>query len=189
MSYVLYAVVTAFTPGPNNIVALYAISQRGWRRGKGIVVGITAGFLCVMIACGLFCYELARYLPAVTGVLKYVGAVYIVYLAIHIALTKPEKNENRQMSFWKGFLLQFVNMKIILYSITVYTGYILPHESRLLPLFFHAAVMTLIGTAGCLTWAAAGGLFQKFLRKYYRPFNIVMALILVYCAASMVFDF
>jgi cysteine/O-acetylserine efflux protein len=184
----LYASVTAFTPGPNNIVALYAVSQNGWRTGKDILLGIAAGFLCVMVLCAFFCYELAKYMPAVAGVLKYVGAAYIAYLAVHVARSTPVEGESVRMSFLKGFLLEFVNVKIILYAITIYTGYVLPRESSPVSLFLHAVAFTAIGMAGCITWAAAGGLFQKFLKKYYRPFNVVMALILLYCAATLAFD-
>ncbi|MHC1717210.1 MAG: LysE family transporter [Acidaminococcaceae bacterium] len=185
ISYLLYTLVTAFTPGPNNIVALYAVSQNGWRKGREILMGMATGFLCVMVICALFCYELAKYLPSLTSILKYVGAAYIAYLAIHVARSQPGNSDNRQMSFWKGFLLQFFNIKIILYAITVYTGYVLPYESSLLSLFTHAVNMTVIGMAGVITWAAAGGLFQNFLKQYYRPFNIVMALILFYCAITL----
>lgn len=187
VSYLPYTLVTAFTPGPNNIVALYAVSQKGWRKGKDILLGIAAGFLCVMAICALFCYELAKYVPSVAGVLKYVGAAYIVYLAIHVALSKPDDGESKQMSFMKGFLLEFVNVKIILYAITVYTGYVLPYDTRLGVLLIHAVMLTVIGLAGNLAWAAAGGVFQKLLTKYYRPFNIVMALILLWCAISLAF--
>jgi len=34
-------------------------------------------------------------------------------------------------------------------------------------------------------WGAFGVLLQKFLAKYQRPFNIVMALLLLYCAVSL----
>ena len=34
LSYLPYSLATAFTPGPNNILALYSVSQKGWRRGK-----------------------------------------------------------------------------------------------------------------------------------------------------------
>ena len=78
-----------------------------------------------MVACALFCYELARYAPSAAGVLKYVGAAYILYLAVHVAMSKPDDGESRQMTFLKGFLLEFVNVKIILYAITVYTGYVI----------------------------------------------------------------
>ena len=187
MSYLIYTVVTAFTPGPNNIVALYAVSQNGWRKGKDVLLGMAGGFLCVMFICALFCYELAKYLPSLTGTLKYVGAAYIVYLAIHVARSSPDNSEGRQMTFWKGFLLQFFNVKIILYAITVYTGYVLPYESSLTSLFSHAINLTVIGMAGFITWGLAGGLFQDLLTQYYRPFNIVMGLILVYCAITLAF--
>ncbi|MGL6219001.1 MAG: LysE family transporter, partial [Lacrimispora sphenoides] len=182
VSYLLYTLVTAFTPGPNNIVALHAVSQHGWRKGKDILLGIAAGFLCVMIICAVFCYELAKYVPTVANVLKYVGAAYIAYLAIHVARSKPDDGENNQISFMKGFLLEFVNVKIILYAITVYTGYVLPYESSLGSLLIHAFCLTAIGVAGTITWAAAGGVLQKLLKKYYRPFNITMALVLLWCA-------
>ncbi len=187
-SYLPYTLVTAFTPGPNNIIALYAVSQSGWRKGKSVLLGIAVGFLCVMTICAVFCYELARYVPSAAEVLKYVGAAYIVYLAIHVALSRPGDPEGRQMSFMKGFLLEFVNVKIILYSITVYTGYVLPYDKNLSALMIHAVMLTLFGVVGTLTWAAVGGAFQTFLTKYYRPFNIAMGLVLLWCAVTLVFD-
>lgn len=188
ISYLPYTLVTAFTPGPNNIVALHTVSQDGWRNGKNILFGIGAGFFSVMAVCALFCYELAKYVPSVAGVLKYAGAAYIAYLAVHVALSKPDSGGNKQMSFIKGFLLEFVNVKIILYAITVYTGYVLPYDGSLGALLIHAVLLTVIGMAGTLTWAAAGGVFQTFLKKYYRPFNIAMALVLLWCAGSLAFD-
>jgi cysteine/O-acetylserine efflux protein len=187
-SYLPYTLVTAFTPGPNNIVSLHAVSQKGWKDGKNILLGIFAGFLCVMAICALFCYELGKYVPAAAGVLKYIGAAYIVWLAIHVARSKPEEDANRQVSFWNGFFLQFVNVKIILYAITVYTGYVLPYGASLPLLLLHAACLTAIGAAGMITWAATGGAFQKYLRKHYRPFNIAMALVLIYCAVMLALD-
>lgn len=187
-SYLPYALVTAFTPGPNNIVALHAVSQNGWRRGKNVLLGMSTGFLCVMVLCALFCSALAAFVPSVAGILKYVGAVYILWLAVHIARSRPEAQEGKPMSFWKGFCLQFMNVKIILYAITVYTGYVLPVEPGLASLLLHGISLTIIGAAGFFTWAAAGGVFQKFLTKYYRPFNIIMAFILLWCASSLAFD-
>ena len=186
-SYLPYTMVTAFTPGPNNIIALYAVSQGGWCKGKNVLFGIAAGFFCVMVICALLCYELAKYVPAAAGVLKYAGAAYIVYLAIHVALSKPNDGESQQISFVYGFLLEFVNVKIILYAITVYTAYVLPHEMRLGMLLIHAVTLTAVGVAGNLVWAAAGSALQKFLRKHWRPFNAAMALVLLWCAVSLVF--
>ncbi|SEA58363.1 cysteine/O-acetylserine efflux protein [Eubacterium aggregans] len=188
ISYLPYTLVTAFTPGPNNIVAFYAISHGGWRRGKNTLLGIGLGFLCVMVLCALFCYELAQLIPSMVGMLKYIGAAYIVYLAIHVALSQPEDGGGEPVSFMKGFLLEFVNVKIILYAITVYTGYVMPYTTDLGILLIHSVVLTAIGVAGNLAWAAAGGLFQTFLTKHYRLFNGLMALVLLWCAVALAFN-
>lgn len=184
-TYLVYALITAYTPGPNNIMALYAVSQQGWKRGRWVLLGIASGFLCVMLLCALFCYQLETYLPAATGVLKYVGAAYIVYLAIHVARSKPEETTGRESSFLSGFLLEFVNVKIILYAITIYTGYVLPRGAEPGAMVFHAVMLALIGMSGNLVWAAAGGLFQRLLTRYYRPFNYTMAALLLWCAAGL----
>lgn len=184
-AYLPYAAVTAFTPGPNNILALYSVSRDGWKKGKNTILGMSAGFLCVMLICALFCYELAKYVPSLSYYLKYVGAIYIIWLAIHVARSGPDESEAETVSFGKGFFLQFANVKIIMYAITVYMGYVLPAGGGAADLVFHAVSLTLIGAAGFITWAAAGGVLQKFLAKHYRPFNYLMALILVFCALKL----
>ncbi|MBR5534692.1 MAG: LysE family transporter [Ruminiclostridium sp.] len=185
LSYLPYSLVTTFTPGPNNILSFYSISQKGWRRGWPIVVGIVAGFFCVMALCALFCYELDQHLPSITNLLKYAGILYILWLAFHVARSNPTEEGGQQASFWKGFFLQFVNVKIILYAITIYTGYVLPAGAAWPDLMAQALVLTCIGATGITTWGAVGGLLQSFLAKHYKPFNYLMAAILVLCAWGM----
>lgn len=184
-TYLPYAFITAITPGPNNIVALHAVSQTGWKRGQRTLLGMLLGFWTVMMLCALLCYQLNRYLPAVTSVLKYVGAAYILWLAVHVFRSKPDDAESHAVSFGKGFLLQFVNVKIILYAITIYTGYVLPNEASLPSLLLHSVYLTLLGGACMLVWALAGGFLRTLLQRYYRIVNTVMAAVLIYCAITL----
>ncbi|MGO0882617.1 hypothetical protein ACTPDI_07490 [Clostridioides difficile] len=62
LSFLPYAFVTGFTPGPNNILALNTISNNGWQKGKSMIVGISAGFVCVMIICALGCFGLSKFI-------------------------------------------------------------------------------------------------------------------------------
>ena len=59
LSFLPYAFVTGFTPGPNNILALNTISNNGWKKGKSVVIGISMGFICIMFICALGCLELS----------------------------------------------------------------------------------------------------------------------------------
>ena len=79
LSYLPYALVTSFTPGPNNILAFHTVGQKGWVQGRATLAGIVAGFFSVMAVCALGCYQLERLLPALTQVLPFAGALYLFY--------------------------------------------------------------------------------------------------------------
>lgn len=127
LSYMPYALITTFTPGPNNLMSLYSVSTYGWRKGSRVIWGIFAGFTAVMAMVILSCSGLAQYMPGVVGWLKYFGAAYILWLAWHIAVS---------------------------------------------------------AVSWCM-WGTAGGLLQRFLVRYYRPFNVVMGLALLWCAVKI----
>ncbi len=187
LSYLPYAVITTFTPGPNNLMSFYSVSNYGWRNGIKMISGIIAGFVMNLIICVLFCHELAVYVPKITIWLKYIGAVYMLWLAFHIATSLPNKTDSRAVKFSSGFILSITNVKVILYLITLYTAYIIPSGSNLGYLFIHSVLIFMLSCVSWLLWASAGGIFQKFISRYYRPFNIIMALLLAWCAVSLIF--
>ena len=123
-NFLLYCLINAFTPGPGNILALNTVTNYGWRKGKKLFFGIFAGYYVVQIICALFVFGIGTFLPNVLDVMKYVGAAYILFLAIHIAVSKPtEDTKSKSASFIKGFMLQFVNVKICMPTVPhVLTG-------------------------------------------------------------------
>ena len=77
----LSACATTFTPGPNNILLLSSASTFGFRRCRPLILGIWTGLLTVMLICGFVCAALGTLLTQVVPVARYVGAVYVLYLA------------------------------------------------------------------------------------------------------------
>ena len=185
-SFLLYCVINAFTPGPGNILALNTVTNYGWKKGKPLFFGIFAGYYVVQIICAVFVYGIGAFLPKALTVMKYVGAAYILWLAIHIAISKPESTDSEgSASFLKGFLLQFVNVKIYMFGITALTGFVTPYSTAFLPLLGYELLIATIGTIATLTWIGMGLVIQKFYLKYYRPINIILALTLLECIWSM----
>ena len=185
-NFLVYCVINAFTPGPGNILALNTVTNYGWKRGKPLFYGIFAGYYAVQILCALFVYGVSAFLPGVMDILKYVGAAYILYLAVHIAVSRPSGEQaEKSASFTKGFLLQFVNVKIYMFGITALTGFIVEYDSSLAALLFFEILIATIGTIATCTWIAGGLLIQKFYLKHYRVINIVLALTLLECVYSM----
>jgi cysteine/O-acetylserine efflux protein len=91
-------------------------------------------------------------------------------------------------SFWKGFFLQFVNFKIILWGITAFTSFILPYYSDVSVMIGFVFLLTVIGDGSTHIWAVAGTVLSGLLKKYWRTANIGMAVILVICAVQLVLE-
>ncbi len=185
-NFFIYAVINAITPGPGNILALNTVGNFGWKKGKPLFFGIFVGYYVVQILCAVFVFSVSAFLPGVLGVMKYIGAAYILWLAIHIAISKPAAHSaEKSASFLKGFLLQFVNVKIYLFGITALTGYVTDYSTSLWVLLLFELIIATIGTIATLTWVGMGMLIQKAYQKHYRAINIILALTLLECVYSM----
>ena len=185
-NFVLYCVINAFTPGPGNILALNTVTNYGWKKGRTLFFGIFTGYYVVQLICAVFVFGIAAFLPSVLGMMKYIGAAYILRLAIHIAISKPDKDDDsRSASYMKGFLLQFINVKIYLFGMTALTGYITDYHISLTALVIAELFIATLGSFATLTWIGMGALIQKFYLKHYRLINVLLALTLVECIISI----
>ena len=185
-NFFIYSVINAFTPGPGNILALNTVTNYGYKKGRPLYWGIFAGYYVVQVICAVFVFGVSTFLPDLLGIMKYIGAAYILWLAIHIALSKPTTGTvEKSASFLKGFLLQFVNVKIYLFGITALTGYVTEYSAALWVLLLFEMIIATIGTIATLTWIGMGVLIQRVYQKYYRLINIILTLTLSECVYSM----
>ncbi len=153
-----YTLITALTPGPNNILALSAATAHGFRQSIRVLAGMSLGFLVVMLLCAGIAFSLAVIDPAIIHLLSWVGAAYILWLAWKIA-TSPAADENvrpKPVGFWVSFGLQFVNVKIILYGITALSTFVLPQTQALNWVIGVSILLALIGTGAGGTSVSAG---------------------------------
>lgn len=186
VSFLIFIFIGAFTPGPGNILALNTVTNYGYKRGRPLFWGIFIGYYIVQSTCAVFVYGVSTFLPNLLGVMKYIGAAYIVGLSIHIAISKrPDENTEKSASFLKGLLLQLVNVKIFLLGITALTGFITDYSTSFPVLLFFELIIATMGTLGTLTWIGAGVLLQKIYLKHFRLINIILAVFLLQCAVSM----
>ncbi|WP_019242149.1 MULTISPECIES: LysE family transporter [Bacillus] len=188
VSFLIYVIVTSFTPGPNNIMAMMFANQYGLKKTIRFCSGVSAGFFVIMLLSTYFNLMLKSVIPKIELIMSIVGAIYMVYLAMKILFSKDtvqNNEEDKNNGFFTGMFLQFVNPKGILYGITVIATFILPYYNSHISLLFFALFLALVGFLSTLSWSLCGSVFQKFLSKYKTPFNIIMALLLVYNAISI----
>jgi len=185
-NFFIYILINAFTPGPGNILALNTVTEYGYKKGKPLFIGIFIGYYIVQIICAIFVFGVGTFLPDVLNIMKYIGAAYILFLAVHIAVSKPnDVSQKKSAEFIRGFILQFINIKIYLFGITALTVYITDYSTSLWVLVFFEIIIATVGTIATITWIGMGMIIQKIYRKYYRIINIVLALVLLECVYSM----
>lgn len=186
-SFLTYAVITAATPGPNNIMSMSNAGRLGFRRALPFNLGIWVGFTLVMALCTLFCTALSALIPAIRLPMLVLGAAYMLYLAWGTFRSSDVIQEDHaREGFRSGLLLQFINPKIYLYGIMSMEAYILPYYSgQPAVLLFFALLLAFIGFVFTLAWAAFGSVFRRLFSRHARVVNTIMALLLVYCAVSL----
>ncbi len=187
VSFLSYAVVTAVTPGPNNIMSMSNASRLGFRKSFPFNLGIWIGFSLVMLVCTFFCNTLSAVIPKIKTPMLILGALYMLWLAWKTFKSSSVIEESHsRSSLLSGLVLQFINPKIYIYCIVSMEAYILPfYQGQWRALVFFALLLAFIGFVFTLCWSLFGSVFRLLFSKYAKITNTVMALLLVYCALSL----
>ena len=185
-----YALVTIFTPGPNNLIAASSGLRVGVKRTLPALFGIAGGFSILCLTGGFFADFLLRALPQIQTYIRWLGAAYIVWLAVSIVRSRPPSQNGTEpglIGFWTAVALQFVNPKAVIFVVTIFTVLLAPAV--------HSATVVILATvcfatatfASVLAWATFGSIFRRFLQqpKVNRILNIVLALLLLYVAIEI----
>ncbi|WP_291637064.1 LysE family transporter [Clostridium sp.] len=186
--FLSYVFVTSFTPGPNNILSMVNSKKYGFKNSFRFNLGILTGFTMIMISSSYFNLILFNLMPKIEHYIGAFGAVYMLYLAYKVTFSSKKKAElsnKKTNTYLTGLTMQFVNPKAIIYCITVIATFIIPYYKSSFALISFSIFLGFIGFISTVCWSLFGSLFQNFLTKYDKQFNIAMGLLLVYCAVSI----
>jgi len=186
---VSFAIITTFTPGPNNISSASMGVQLGYRKTLSYLFGITSGFFIVMLICAYLSSTLLTVMPVAEDYLRWIGAGYILGLAVGILRSNPAALEARGSgnAFAKGFFLQLCNPKVAVYGLTIYATFLAPLADHLVILAICAAAFALMAFTATSTWALSGAVIKRKLKNdaFRKKINFILALLLVYTAVKL----
>ncbi len=184
-----FVIVTTFTPGPNNISSASMGILFGYKNTLRYLYGITAGFFLVLFLCGWISATLLQVFPAIENVLRVVGALYILWLAYHTFRASYNFEEDQQvlLGFSKGFFLQLLNPKVIVFSLTVYSTFLGVAVSGPIHLLLSATLLTGVGFCAISTWTLFGAAIRTYLERPWvkQIINSALSLLLVYTAVEL----
>ena len=193
-----FAVVGSFTPGPNNILVMSHGISHGFRATLPYQMGMGVACMLIIGIVLLLGAQLEKVLPPVMVAMRYVGCAYMLWLAWVVGSSpapavgnSPEgeaeaaQRIGRSAVTWRtGFVLQFINPKFYLYTLTL-AAVLAPVVRSALDLSAYSVFFAVIAVAGTILWAAAGALLQNFLRRWHRATSLFMAAALVWCAVTL----
>ena len=182
-SFLLYCFIVTFTPGPTNIVILSTVHNFGPKKAIEYTYGATIAFGLLLVISAMLNTMLITILPKILIVMQIIGSLYMFYLAYQIyKMDSSKPSINPTGTFMSGFLMQFLNPKVVLFTMTVIPSYIMPNYIAMPEVTISVIAITIIGFLAFITWVLFGTIFKEFLQKHQKPVNIMMALFLVYAA-------
>jgi cysteine/O-acetylserine efflux protein len=185
-----FVLITTFTPGPNNLSCASMSINFGIKKTMNYIYGIVTGFFLLLLLCGFFSNLLFMAIPSVEPIMRWVGAVYILYLAystFKASFSFKEKSNQYLWGFYKGVILQFINPKGIIYGLTLYSVFLNPLIGDPFYIALFSLCFALVGLCAVLIWALFGAMINQYLHhlKLRIILNGMLSLLLAYTAVKI----
>ena len=185
---ILFAIVTAFTPGPNNISAAYSGFNFGFKKTIPLMLGVIFGWTTLLVSMELGLIIIFQKINYLQTIIKILGSLFLIYLAYKIAFSKNIDKEQKQnpVKFFETFLFQFLNPKGVIVGIICVSTYVesgvnfLNHSIWVISVSFICAIISIN------FWTLIGKFLRKFAtnEKFIKLFNYAMSVLLLGCIAT-----
>ncbi|WP_114968724.1 LysE family translocator [Rhodoferax ferrireducens] len=190
-SMFLFSLAGAISPGPVNLIAASIGANAGFFRALPHVTGASVSYLAIVWLVGSGLQNVLLAYPEITGLLKYLGGAYLLYLAARIATAKPATNlqcpQTRSAGMMQGVLSQSLNPKAWLVAMSGVSLFVTAAQNASVLLLVFCGMSGVVCFFSIATWAALGKLIGKWLANatYQLLFNRVMASLLAAAVVSM----
>ena len=183
LSISLFWFVTAYTPGPNNVVASYSGFNFGITKTIPHILGVTFGFTSLVLFLSIGLINVFKLFPIIQVVMRYLGTLFLFYLSYKIAFSEVsnETKKENPVKFIETFLFQYLNPKGVTVAIIVVSTYLelgenyINYTTQILTLAF------LFSITSITLWTFVGKFLRKFAtnHKFIKYFNYVMSVLLL----------
>ena len=179
LSIALFWFVTAYTPGPNNVVASYSGFNFGIAKTIPHILGVTLGFTSLVIFLTIGLVNVFKLFPVIQIIIKYLGTLFLIYLAYKIASSSnsDETQKENPVKFIETFLFQYLNPKGVMVAIIVVSTYVELGENYINYATQVVFLAFLFSSTSITLWTIIGKFLRKFATndKFIKYFNYAMS--------------
>ena len=182
-SIALFWFVTAYTPGPNNVVASYSGFNFGIIKTIPHILGVTLGFTSLVLFLSIGLINIFKLFPLIQVIMRYLGTLFLIYLAYKIAFseTTSETKKENPVKFIETFFFQYLNPKGVTVAIIVVSTYVELGENYIKYATQIVILAFLFSVTSITLWTFVGKFLRKFATndKFIKQFNYVMSVLLL----------
>lgn len=183
LSFIPFAFSQVATPGPANMAMLATGARFGFRAALPFVAGVILGKQLIIWPIGYGIMEVASQIPILFEILKFLSALYIIWLAWRVANMRLSSGEPSvdAPGFWSGLLVHPLNPKAWAMILVGFTNFVESDTTTFFATLYIAASLLIIQIICHPIWTLFGDRIAKFIigKKYERVFMWFLALVTV----------
>ncbi|TFH91546.1 LysE family translocator [Vibrio ouci] len=165
-AFMLFAVSISIVPGAGNIALLGLSSRYGFNATIPFMLGCAVGVIILLVGASVGLVGLFSLYPELYTVMKWLGAAYLLYMAWGIANSTLDTNTTvKKSGFASGVLVQILNPKSWVASLTVFAQFISPNENYLPQAVIIICGMVITGVIGMAIWAYFGTMLNQLIQS------------------------
>jgi threonine/homoserine/homoserine lactone efflux protein len=153
MIYLMLVIVATTSPGPAVIFIMSNATLYGWKKTLYIAFGNIIGLLCLGLISVTGLGAVIQASEYIFNIIKYIGAIYLIYLGIKLILQKRfnfnniqnniiEKDISSKKVFIQAFIVAISNPKAIVFLAALFPQFI--NLNKALPIQFAILIGTLM---------------------------------------------
>ena len=183
LSFIPFAFSQVATPGPANMAMMATGARFGFRAALPFVAGVILGKQLIIWPIGYGIMEVASQIPLLFEILKFLSALYIIWLAWRVANMRLSSGEPSvdAPGFWSGLLVHPLNPKAWAMILVGFTNFVESDTATFYATLYIAGSLLIIQIICHPIWTLFGDRIAKFIigKKYERVFMWFLALITV----------
>lgn len=183
-----FSLALSISPGPVNMMIITSGINHGFVKTLSFISGATIGFTLLLLMVALGLSNVFTLYPTLFSLLEIFGALFIIYIGYKIASSSGslviKETEQKKLKFYEGFLLQWLNPKAWVASISGVSMFVVDELS----LTVFVIMYFIVCYVSLSFWGVLGQKATLFLNTNMRlkVFNMIMGAILILSALSLI---
>lgn len=172
-SLIGFALVSSFSPGPNNLLLMSSAALFGWRRTMPHMTGVLVGFAILMTTAVSGLGAAVLQWPWLLIIVRILGAGWLAWMSlrfIRVAIRRPTDLDSskiapigRPFRFYEAVLFQWINPKALILAISSAGAFMAIADSTYLRTVIVVGVFFVVGVFSLSSWTFAGSALNRLL--------------------------